>query len=46
MTKPSSYSTITMGIYLIYLMSKWISTCSEPLPGIGIPPITVLLLER
>ncbi|MFQ6637015.1 hypothetical protein Gotur_013267 [Gossypium turneri] len=29
MTKPSSYSTITMVICLIYSMSKWISTYSE-----------------
>ncbi|MBA0562849.1 hypothetical protein Golob_007870 [Gossypium lobatum] len=29
MTKPSSYSTITMAICLIYSMSKWISTYSE-----------------
>ncbi|MBA0754333.1 hypothetical protein Gogos_020162 [Gossypium gossypioides] len=46
MTKPSSYSTVTMVICLIYLMSKWISTCSELLPNIGIPPIAVLLLGR
>ncbi|MBA0767109.1 hypothetical protein Gotri_016061 [Gossypium trilobum] len=41
-----TYSTITMGICLIYSMSKWISTCSDPLPSIGIPPVTALLLER
>ncbi|MBA0557679.1 hypothetical protein Golob_014732 [Gossypium lobatum] len=35
-----------MGICLIYSMSKWISTCSEPLPSIGIPLVTALLLER
>ncbi|MBA0712737.1 hypothetical protein Golax_011815, partial [Gossypium laxum] len=29
MTKPSSYSTVTMVICLIYLISKWISTYSE-----------------
>ncbi|MBA0656380.1 hypothetical protein Goklo_008743 [Gossypium klotzschianum] len=29
MMKPSSYSTVTMVICLIYLMSKWISTHSE-----------------
>ncbi|MFQ6667611.1 hypothetical protein Gotur_033568 [Gossypium turneri] len=26
MTKPSSYSTNTMVIFLIYSMSKWINT--------------------
>ncbi|MBA0575522.1 hypothetical protein Golob_025031 [Gossypium lobatum] len=26
MTKPSSYSTVTMVIYLIYSMSRWISS--------------------
>ncbi|MFQ6667762.1 hypothetical protein Gotur_033671 [Gossypium turneri] len=46
MTKPISYSTVTMVIYLIYSMSKWISTCSELLPSIGISPITALLLGR
>ncbi|MBA0563195.1 hypothetical protein Golob_008192 [Gossypium lobatum] len=30
----------------ISLMSMWISTHSELWPGIGIPPITALLLER
>ncbi|MBA0829605.1 hypothetical protein Goarm_014199 [Gossypium armourianum] len=30
----------------ISLTSVWISTCSEPLPSIGIPPVTALLLER
>ncbi|MBA0813046.1 hypothetical protein Gohar_026933, partial [Gossypium harknessii] len=43
MTKPSSYSTVTMVIYLIYSMSKWISTYSELLPSIGILPIAALL---
>ncbi|MBA0833996.1 hypothetical protein Goarm_006397 [Gossypium armourianum] len=43
MTKPSSYSTITMVIYLIYSMSRWISTCSELWHNIGIRPIAVLL---
>ncbi|MBA0612578.1 hypothetical protein Godav_013167 [Gossypium davidsonii] len=43
MTKPSSYSTETMVICLIYSMSKWISTYSELLPSIGILPIVVLL---
>ncbi|MBA0761955.1 hypothetical protein Gotri_024521 [Gossypium trilobum] len=33
MTKPSSYSTVTMVICLIYPMSKWISTYSELLPN-------------
>ncbi|MBA0798389.1 hypothetical protein Gohar_008981 [Gossypium harknessii] len=46
MTKPSSYSIVTMVIFLIYLMSKWISTYSELWPNIGIPPITALLLGR
>ncbi|MBA0743620.1 hypothetical protein Gogos_006285 [Gossypium gossypioides] len=46
MTKPSNYSTITMVIYLIYSMSKWISTYSELWPSIRIPPIAVLLLRR
>ncbi|MBA0772398.1 hypothetical protein Gotri_007783 [Gossypium trilobum] len=46
MTKPSSYSTLNMAIYLIYSMSKWISTYSELLPSIRIPPTTVLLLVR
>ncbi|MBA0817586.1 hypothetical protein Gohar_021198 [Gossypium harknessii] len=46
MTKPSSYSTVTMVICLVYLMSKWISTHYKLWPSIGIPPITVLLLER
>ncbi|MBA0670530.1 hypothetical protein Goklo_029071 [Gossypium klotzschianum] len=45
-TKPSSYSTVTMVIYLIYLISKWISTYSELLPSIGILPIVVSLLGR
>ncbi|MBA0708049.1 hypothetical protein Golax_020040 [Gossypium laxum] len=44
MTKPSSYSTMTMVICLIYPMSKWISTYSELLPSIGIPPIATSLL--
>ncbi|MBA0698791.1 hypothetical protein Goari_000480 [Gossypium aridum] len=26
MTKPSSYSTVTMVTFLIYSMSRWIST--------------------
>ncbi|MBA0805148.1 hypothetical protein Gohar_004689 [Gossypium harknessii] len=46
MMKPSSYSTLTIVIYLIYSMSKWISTYSKLLPSIGIPPTTVLLLVR
>ncbi|MBA0648477.1 hypothetical protein Goklo_016188 [Gossypium klotzschianum] len=46
MTKPSSYSIVTMVIFLIYSMSKWISTCSELWPNIGIPSITALLLGR
>ncbi|MBA0701038.1 hypothetical protein Goari_022660 [Gossypium aridum] len=45
MMKPSSYSTMTMVIYLIYSMSKWISTYSELLLNIGIPPIANSLLE-
>ncbi|MBA0662459.1 hypothetical protein Goklo_006576 [Gossypium klotzschianum] len=46
MTKLSSYSTVTMVIFLIYSMSKWISTCSELLPSIGILPIAALVSER
>ncbi|MBA0552488.1 hypothetical protein Golob_023292 [Gossypium lobatum] len=46
MTKPSSYSTKTMVICLIYSMSKWISTYFELLPSIGISPIAASLLER
>ncbi|MBA0711519.1 hypothetical protein Golax_010691 [Gossypium laxum] len=46
MTKPSSYSTVTMVICLIYSMSKWIRTYSELLPSIGIPPIAASLLGR
>ncbi|MBA0678483.1 hypothetical protein Goari_019826, partial [Gossypium aridum] len=45
MTKPSSYSTKTMVICLIYSMSKWISTYFELLPSIGISPIAASLLE-
>ncbi|MBA0753563.1 hypothetical protein Gogos_019821 [Gossypium gossypioides] len=41
-----SYSTITMVIFLIYSMSKWISTYSELWPNIGIPPTAALLLGR
>ncbi|MFQ6646365.1 hypothetical protein Gotur_019077 [Gossypium turneri] len=40
------YSTITMVICLTYSMSKWISTYSELLPSIRIPPIAASLLER
>ncbi|MBA0666456.1 hypothetical protein Goklo_002864 [Gossypium klotzschianum] len=46
MTKPSSYSTITIVIYFIYSMSKWISSYSELLPSIGILPIVTSLLGR
>ncbi|MBA0754789.1 hypothetical protein Gogos_021713 [Gossypium gossypioides] len=46
MTKPSSYSTETMVIFLIYSMSKWINTYFELLPSIGIPPIVASLLGR
>ncbi|MBA0669387.1 hypothetical protein Goklo_029240 [Gossypium klotzschianum] len=46
MMKPSSYSTLTMVICLIYSMSKWISTYSEHLPSIGILPIVASLLGR
>ncbi|MFQ6640235.1 hypothetical protein Gotur_016045 [Gossypium turneri] len=46
MTKPSSYSTITMVIFLIYSMSKWISTYFELLLNIGIPPIAASLWGR
>ncbi|MBA0766043.1 hypothetical protein Gotri_015129 [Gossypium trilobum] len=46
MTKPSSYSTKTIVICLIYSMSKWIRIYSELLPSIGIPPIAASLLER
>ncbi|MBA0772135.1 hypothetical protein Gotri_007565 [Gossypium trilobum] len=35
-----------MVIYLIYSMSRWISTCSELWHNIRIRPIAVLLLER
>ncbi|MBA0699360.1 hypothetical protein Goari_001006 [Gossypium aridum] len=45
MMKPSSYSITTMVIYLIYSMSKWISTYFELWPSIGIPPIVDLLLR-
>ncbi|MBA0819020.1 hypothetical protein Gohar_019562 [Gossypium harknessii] len=45
-TKPSSYSTINMVIYLICLMSKWTSIYSELLPSIGILPIAASLLGR
>ncbi|MBA0804875.1 hypothetical protein Gohar_004435 [Gossypium harknessii] len=34
-----------MVIYLIYSMSRWISTCSELWHNIGIRPIAVLLLK-
>ncbi|MBA0852776.1 hypothetical protein Goshw_009659 [Gossypium schwendimanii] len=46
MTKPSSYSIVTMVIFLIYLMSKWISTYFELLLSFGIPPIAASLLGR
>ncbi|MBA0755661.1 hypothetical protein Gogos_020430 [Gossypium gossypioides] len=46
MMKPSSYSTMTIVICLIYSMSKWISTYSELLPNIGILPIAASLLRR
>ncbi|MBA0673674.1 hypothetical protein Goklo_025213 [Gossypium klotzschianum] len=46
MMKQSSYTTITMVTYLIYSMSKWISTYSELWPSISIPSMTTLLLER
>ncbi|MBA0637573.1 hypothetical protein Godav_024837 [Gossypium davidsonii] len=46
MMKPSSYFTVTMGIFLIYSMSKWISTYSELSPSIRISPIAALLLGR
>ncbi|MBA0805067.1 hypothetical protein Gohar_004611 [Gossypium harknessii] len=46
MTKPSSYSTLTMVICIIYSMLKWTSTSSKLLPSIGIPPIVVSLLEK
>ncbi|MBA0563298.1 hypothetical protein Golob_008283 [Gossypium lobatum] len=29
MTKPNNYSTVTMVIYLIYSMARWINTCFE-----------------
>ncbi|MBA0741761.1 hypothetical protein Gogos_014890 [Gossypium gossypioides] len=45
MMKPISYSTVTMVIYFIYSMSKWISTYSELLPSIRIPLIAVSLLR-
>ncbi|MBA0635852.1 hypothetical protein Godav_022173, partial [Gossypium davidsonii] len=34
MMKPSSYSTLTMVVCLIYLMSKWINTYFELLSSI------------
>ncbi|MBA0878507.1 hypothetical protein Goshw_018373 [Gossypium schwendimanii] len=40
------YSTVPMVIYLIDLISKWISTYSKLLPSIGIMPIVVSLLGR
>ncbi|MBA0756438.1 hypothetical protein Gogos_021902 [Gossypium gossypioides] len=43
MAKPISYSTQTIVIYLIYSMSKWISTYFELLPSIGISSIAALL---
>ncbi|MFQ6640223.1 hypothetical protein Gotur_016620 [Gossypium turneri] len=46
MPKPNIYSTITMVSCLIYSVSKWISTYSELLPNIEIPPIAALLLGR
>ncbi|MFQ6647587.1 hypothetical protein Gotur_021351 [Gossypium turneri] len=46
MTKLSSYSTVNMVIYLIYSMSKWISTYFELLPSIEILPIHASLLRR
>ncbi|MBA0738499.1 hypothetical protein Gogos_011840 [Gossypium gossypioides] len=46
MMKPSSYSTVTMVICLIYSMSKWISTCSELWPNIGIALVAALLSGR
>ncbi|MBA0729278.1 hypothetical protein Golax_025742 [Gossypium laxum] len=46
MMKLGSYSTVTMVIYIIYLMSRWISICFELWPSIGISPTNVLLLER
>ncbi|MBA0634587.1 hypothetical protein Godav_029738 [Gossypium davidsonii] len=46
MTKPSSYSTATMVICLIYSMSDWISIYSELLPSIRILPIAASLLRR
>ncbi|MBA0876055.1 hypothetical protein Goshw_010150 [Gossypium schwendimanii] len=41
-----SYSTMNMVIYLIYLMSKWISLYSELFPNIGISSIAASLLGR
>ncbi|MBA0738494.1 hypothetical protein Gogos_011840 [Gossypium gossypioides] len=41
-----SYSTVTMVICLIYSMSKWISTCSELWPNIGIALVAALLSGR
>ncbi|MBA0577350.1 hypothetical protein Golob_023948 [Gossypium lobatum] len=46
MTKPNSYSIVTMVICLIYLMSKWINTYFKLLPNIGISPTVDSLLER
>ncbi|MBA0756437.1 hypothetical protein Gogos_021902 [Gossypium gossypioides] len=46
MAKPISYSTQTIVIYLIYSMSKWISTYFELLPSIGISSIAALLSGR
>ncbi|MBA0703064.1 hypothetical protein Goari_027504 [Gossypium aridum] len=46
MMKLGSYSTVTMVIYIIYLMSRWISICFELWLNIGISPTTALLLEN
>ncbi|MBA0729279.1 hypothetical protein Golax_004658 [Gossypium laxum] len=46
MMKPKNYFTVTMVIYLIYSMSKWINTYSKPWPNIRISSITALLLGR
>ncbi|MBA0671398.1 hypothetical protein Goklo_024434 [Gossypium klotzschianum] len=46
MMRSSNYSTVITMIYLIYSVSKWTSTYSEPLPSFGILLIVTLLLEK
>ncbi|MBA0815754.1 hypothetical protein Gohar_000497 [Gossypium harknessii] len=42
----ASYCTVTMVTFLIYSMSRWISTCFKLWLYIGIPYTAALLLER